>query len=163
MIPPTGDRWGRLQDLFLAATELPIEERERFITREASGDSALAAELAGMLAHHADGGSRIAAAIESVARHLTPVSAWVGRHCGPYRIVREVGRGGMGVVFEAVRDDDEYHKTVALKIAPPWTDAAAVHERFRFERQILAELEHPNIARFLDGGTEDGAPYFVME
>ena len=69
----------------------------------------------------------------------------------------------MGLVFEAVRDDDEYRKTVALKIAPPWTDAAAVRERFRLERQILAELEHPNIARFLDGGTEDGVPYFVME
>ena len=69
----------------------------------------------------------------------------------------------MGLVFEAVRDDDEYRKTVALKIAPPWTNAAAVRERFRLERQILAELEHPNIARFLDGGTESGVPYFVME
>jgi tetratricopeptide (TPR) repeat protein len=163
MIPLTGDRWLKLEALFLAAVDLPLEEREGFITRETGGDSALAAELAGMLAHHAGGGARIAAAIDAVARELTPVSAWVGRYCGPYRIVREIGRGGMGLVFEAVRDDDEYRKTVALKIAPPWTDAAMVRERFRFERQILAELEHPNIARFLDGGTADGAPYFVME
>src|SRR5262249_3905671 len=76
---------------------------------------------------------------------------------------REIGRGGMGLVFEAVRDDDEVRKTVAVKIAPPWHDAALVGERFRLERQILAELEHPHIARFLDSGTDDGIPYVVME
>jgi tetratricopeptide (TPR) repeat protein len=162
-IPLTDDRWQRLEALFLAAAELAPEERERFVARETSGDPLLRHELAGMLAHDADGGARISAAIECVARELSPVSAWIGRRCGHYRIVREIGRGGMGLVFEAVRADDEYRKTVALKIAPPWTDAATVRERFRFERQILAELEHPDIARFLDGGTEDGVPYFVME
>ena len=81
--------------------------------------------------------------------------------------MREIGRGGMGLVFEAVRDDQEYRKTVALKLAP-WSAAVTgrdleLRERFRLERQILAELEHPHIARLLDGGTQDGVPYFVME
>ena len=120
-------------------------------------------DLAGMLAHAADGGALIARAIDGVAALQSSAGSWIDRRVGPYRIVREIGRGGMGLVFEAVRDDDEYRKTVALKIAPPWIDAAALRERFRLERQILAELEHPNIARFLDGGTDDGLPYFVME
>jgi tetratricopeptide (TPR) repeat protein len=100
--------------------------------------------------------------VQVIAATAAPAGNWVGRRIGPYRIVREIGRGGMGLVFEAVRDD-EYHKRVALKVAPWWRDAALVVDRFRLERQILAELEHPNIARFLDGGSQDGVPYFVME
>ena len=163
MIPLTDESWRRLEALFLAAMELPPGEREDFAARETAGDPALARELAGMLGQGTDGGPRIAAAIEAVASDLATPGGWADRRCGPYRVIREIGRGGMGLVFEAVRDDDEYRKTVALKIAPPWTNAAAVRERFRLERQILAELEHPNIARFLDGGTEGGVPYFVME
>jgi eukaryotic-like serine/threonine-protein kinase len=163
VIPLTDDRWRRLESLFLAAVDLHPAERQSFVARETGGDPVLGRELAGMLAHDADGGQRIAAAIQTVASGLATLTAWAGSHCGPYRIIRESGRGGMGVVFEAVRDDAEYRKTVAVKIVPPWTDAAVVRERFRLERQILAELEHPNIARFLDGGTEHGMPYFVME
>src|SRR5262249_16934752 len=70
---------------------------------------------------------------------------------------------GMGVVFEAERDDREYTMRVALKIASSFGDSELLRERFRHERQILAELDHPNIARFLDGGSCDGLPYFVME
>jgi serine/threonine-protein kinase len=81
---------------------------------------------------------------------------------GAYRLVREIGRGGMGVVFEACRDD-EYRKTVALKVAPAWRDCETLGERLRHERQILAGLEHPNVARFLEGGSQDGVPYFAME
>src|SRR5205823_4613463 len=98
-----------------------------------------------------------------VAQSAAPDSGWIGRRCGPYRLVREVGRGGMGIVFEAARDDDEYRKRIALKIAPAWSDAHLMQERLRNERQILAGLEHPNIARFLDGGTEGGVPYIAME
>ena len=157
------DRWRRLESLFLEASDLPPDERPRFVDRETGGDGDLRRDLSGMLAHASDGGARIARAIDAVAGSLPGHSTWIGRHLGPYRVIREIGRGGMGLVFEAVRDDDEYRKTVAIKIAPPWMDAAAVRERFRLERQILAELEHPNIARFLDGGTEEGVPYFVME
>jgi len=156
------DRWRRLEALFTAACELPPDERSTFVETETADDPDLRRDLNGMLAHASDGGARIARAIAAGAAAF-PGPARIGRYLGPYRIIREIGRGGMGVVFEALRDDDEYRKTVALKVAPLWTDVASVRERFRLERQILAGLEHPNIARLLDGGTEDGVPYFVME
>ncbi len=83
---------------------------------------------------------------------------------GAYRLVRELGQGGMGTVFLAVRDDDAFHKRVALKILKRGMDTDSIVRRFRTERQILAGLDHPNIARLLDGGTTpDGRPYLVME
>jgi non-specific serine/threonine protein kinase/serine/threonine-protein kinase len=83
---------------------------------------------------------------------------------GPYRLVRELGRGGMGAVYLAVRADDAFQKRVAVKILKRGIDTDAVVSRFRNERQILAGLDHPNIARLIDGGTTaDGLPYFVME
>ncbi len=86
------------------------------------------------------------------------------RRIGPYRLVRELGQGGMGTVFLAVRDDDVFHKRVAVKLLKRGMDTDAIVQRFRAERQILAGLDHPNIARLLDGGTtDDGLPYLVME
>ena len=83
---------------------------------------------------------------------------------GTYRLVRELGQGGMGTVYLAVRDDDAFHKRVALKVLKRGMDTDAIVRRFRTERQILAGLDHPNIARLLDGGTTpDGRPYLVME
>jgi eukaryotic-like serine/threonine-protein kinase len=161
-LPLTEAHWRRLEALFHATCELPAAEREPFIARETAGDPGLEGELRGMLAHGTDAPLRIADVIGRVAASV-PAGEWTGRRLGPYRIVREIGRGGMGVVFEAARDDAEYRKTVAVKVPPEWLDAALVRERFRLERQILAELEHPNIARFLDGGSENGIPYFVME
>jgi WD40 repeat protein/serine/threonine protein kinase len=86
------------------------------------------------------------------------------RHIGPYRIMREIGRGGMGVVYLAYRADQEYLKLVAIKLVRPGPNSDEVVRRFRQERQILANLEHPNIAGLLDGGTtKEGWPYVVME
>jgi serine/threonine protein kinase len=83
---------------------------------------------------------------------------------GTYRLVREIGQGGMGTVYLAVRDDDAFHKRVALKVLKRGMDTDAIVRRFRTERQILAGLDHPNVARLLDGGTTpDGRPYLVME
>jgi TolB-like protein/Tfp pilus assembly protein PilF/tRNA A-37 threonylcarbamoyl transferase component Bud32 len=88
----------------------------------------------------------------------------IGEHIGPYRLVRELGGGGMGAAYLAVRADAEYEKAVAIKVIKRGMDTEAVLRRFRHERQILANLDHPNIARLLDGGTtSDGLPYFVME
>lgn len=88
----------------------------------------------------------------------------VGRHVGPYRIQREVGRGGMGTVYEAWRADGEFNHRVAIKLIKGGLDRDFVLRRFRNERQILAALDHPNIGRLLGGGTtDDGNPYFVME
>jgi len=157
------ESWSRLESLFHAASVLEGEEQERFIEGETTGDPALRSELRDLLRHAGSAGKRIAAVVEQVAVRAAGGSNWAGRIFGPYRIVREIGRGGMGIVFEACRDDSEYFKRVALKVAPDWRDLDWLRERFRNERQILARLEHPNIARFLDGGTENGIPYFAME
>jgi len=86
------------------------------------------------------------------------------RRFGPYRLVREIGRGGMGVVYEATRDDAEFERRVAIKVLPAALASATHDERFRFERQVLAGLDHPNIARLFDAGTsDDDVPYLVME
>jgi serine/threonine protein kinase len=157
------ESWSHLESLFHAASVLEGEEQEHFIECETTGNPVLRGELRDLLRHANSAGARIAAAVERVAERAAGGSNWVGRIFGPYRIVREIGRGGMGIVFEAYRDDSEYYKRVALKVAPDWRDLDWLRERFRNERQILARLEHPNIARFLDGGTENGIPYFAME
>src|SRR5262249_40010969 len=87
-----------------------------------------------------------------------------GIRLGAYRLIEELGRGGMGSVYLAERDDDQFRKQVAVKIVKRGMDTREVLSRFRHERQILASLEHPYIARLLDGGTTpDGRPFFVME
>src|SRR5207253_391487 len=89
--------------------------------------------------------------------------ALAGSRIGPYKIIREIGRGGMGTVYLAARADD-FEKRVAIKLIKRGMDTDEILSRFRNERQILANLDHPNIARLLDGGTTtDGLPYFVME
>src|SRR6185295_13111132 len=101
---------------------------------------------------------RAAAAVAGVE------AAWTGRRIGPYRIVRPLGHGGMGAVYLAVREDAEFHKQVAIKTLKFELDSGPAVARFRHERQILAHLEHPHIARLLDGGTTDhGTPYIVLE
>src|SRR6185436_17674912 len=93
-----------------------------------------------------------------------PEQDLAGRRIGPYRLTRLLGHGGMGAVYLGVRDDDQYQKQVAIKLLKRGMDTDFMLSRFRQERQILANLEHPFIARMLDGGaTEDGLPYFVME
>ena len=88
----------------------------------------------------------------------------IGRRLGAYQIEREVGRGGMGAVYEAIRADQEFKMRVAIKLVKRGMDTDFILRRFRTERQILAALDHPHIARLLDGGTtDDGLPYFVME
>src|SRR5262245_2635065 len=86
------------------------------------------------------------------------------RRIGPYKLIREIGHGGMGTVYLAARADQQYQKRVAIKVIKAGMDNEEVVRRFRRERQILASLDHPNVARLLDGGaTEEGLPYFVME
>src|SRR4051812_23094578 len=93
-----------------------------------------------------------------------PKDGLIGRTIGSYLIIQQIGRGGMGTVYRAVRADGEFQIEVAIKFVSRGMDSGLVSERFRKERQILAKLEHPNIARLLDGGTTDhGLAYFVME
>ena len=99
--------------------------------------------------------------LESFVEEKDPM---LGRRLGSYRIEREIGRGGMGAVYEASRADNEFNKRAAIKLVKRGMDTDFILRRFRKERQILAALDHPHIAGLLDGGTtEDGLPYFVME
>ena len=96
---------------------------------------------------------------------MAPPTSRAGRRVGVYQIIEEIGHGGMGEVYRAVRADGQYTKEVAVKLVRGGFDyGVSCLERFRNERQILASLDHPNIARLLDGGTtDDGVPYLVME
>lgn len=159
--------WERLQDLFSRAIELPANERESFVRRECQDDAAMAEEVLSLIA--CDLGTAtgpltnaMGTAIDLTTRDRR--SAMVGKKVGAYRITDVLGFGGTGSVYLGERADDRYSAKVAIKIV----DSAAVHPelsmRFRAERQILANLNHPNIARLIDAGeTEDGRPYLVME
>ncbi len=165
-LEPT-ERWRRLKDAFAAAAEAPAEEREAVLARACAGDGALAAEVRQLLAAHDGGGAAIERVVAGEARALVTdrgTAAFAGRRIGAYEIVREIGSGGMGTVFLARRADAVYEAEVALKIVRPGLFSGDALRRFRAERQALASLAHPGIARLLDGGTTDeGLPYFVME
>jgi len=154
----------RIDNLFLAAVELPSEERSAFLRANCGGDVLLQMEVESLLASDVGDDSDIEDVVRTVAASLFDTQDLIGQRLGLYRIIREIGRGGMGSVYLAVRDDAEYHKEVAIKIVRRGFDTADVLERFRYERQILAHLEHPYIARLFDGGTTPaGVPFFVME
>jgi eukaryotic-like serine/threonine-protein kinase len=163
------ERWNQIEGLFLQAVELPQQDRERFLAEVCKGDETLRQELNSLLACDTPETPLVSGsflppgdALDDTTSDATADS--VGRRIGPYRLLRLLGRGGMGSVHLAVRDDDHYHKEVAIKLLKRGMDTDLMLRRFRQERQILANLEHPFIARLLDGGaTDDGLPYFVME
>jgi len=156
-----------VEELFHSAAELQPAEQPAFLAGACGGDERLHASVSSLLAAARE--SSIAwnsTALQWEARNsaLDSLPGVPGQFFGPYRIVRRVAAGGMSMVYEAVRDDDEFHKRVAIKFVHRGLDEAGLAERFRSERQILAQLEHPYIARLLDGGTTpDGVPYLVME
>src|SRR5262249_47711552 len=145
--------WQRVQELFLEAIDLPATERVRFLEQCSISDPDVFTEVESLLAADTDSHCPIENAIQDEAASLLESRMLIGERLGIYRIVREIGRGGMGAVYLAVRDDHEYSKEVALKVVKRGMDTAEVLERFRYERQILANLEHPYIARLFDGGT----------
>jgi serine/threonine protein kinase len=159
--------WRRIEDLFGRALELPPGERAAFLDGACEGDVSLRREVEALLASHQRAGDFIQSpAFEDGLKVITqPESPLAeGHRIGPYQVIRELGRGGMGAVYLAARADDEYKKQVAIKIVKRGMDSEEVLDRFRNERQILASLDHPNIARLFDGGaTKDGLPFFVME
>ncbi|HST27972.1 MAG TPA: serine/threonine-protein kinase [Rudaea sp.] len=157
-------QFARLQELFDAAIALAPDERERFMDMTCTGDAALRTELEALLAADAQAHDPLAASIaQGTVEHFDSGVPWLGRRIGNYRILREIGRGGMGNVFLAERADAEYESRVAIKLIRGFPTSAAL-ERLRRERQLLAGLVHPRIARLLDGGTTDeGQPYLVME
>ena len=159
------DRFQRCEELFHAALPLSEQERAAFLQRSCPEDPELRSEVERLLAAHERAGDFISSpALAAEPAGSAADSSWVGGHVGPYRIVREIGRGGMGAVYLAERADGQYEQRVALKVIKRGMDTEQVLVRFRAERQILASLDHPNIARLLDGGsTAQGVPFFAME
>ncbi|HUA58659.1 MAG TPA: serine/threonine-protein kinase [Verrucomicrobiae bacterium] len=161
-------RWSELQRLYHAALERPAEERASFIEQASAHDEGLRRDLQSLLAHdQADDDFLDEPAIGVAARELTgetgPPSMERGSLIGCYKILEQIARGGMGVVYRA---EQQYpvRRTVALKVIRPGMDSAHVIARFQAERQALALMDHPNIARALDAGaTSQGRLYFVME
>lgn len=162
-------RWQRIEELFLAALERGEAERASFLREATVADPSLHAEVAAMLAAHAR--SR-PLAIEAqfitdrpdASTTQTSPAGGVGMRLGPYRLLERIGRGGMGEVYRAERVDGHYKQTVAVKVVRAGFVTPELLRRFRAERQILARLQHANIARLLDGAVgEDGLPYLAME
>jgi eukaryotic-like serine/threonine-protein kinase len=172
----TPERYKQVRDLASSVLDRPEAERRAYLAAACAGDETLRAEVSSLLAaerevqglpflddlaaaavlgHAGTGPTTDAGALETLPS---------GSRIGAYEIVDVIGRGGMGVVYRAVRADEAYRQVVAVKVIRRGMETPAAQRRFREERQILAALEHPGIARLLDGGTtEDGLPYLVME
>ena len=159
----SASRREEIEAVFEDALDQPTGARETWLAARCGADASLRSEVAALLAAHArsDGILDRPPPVQTDAGDLDPVR---DRRIGPYRVIRELGRGGMGVVYLAERADGEYRRRVAIKLLRDSPDADELHRRFLAERQILASLGHPNIAQLLDGGTTDGQlPYLVME
>lgn len=166
------DRWKQIDTIFAQALERPGEERTAFLEAACGGDDALRAEVEALLEasrasdeYWADSGRTMVGRVWSA---IAPDSATADvsdpETIASYRVLRRIGRGGMGSVFLAERADGAYEQRVAIKLLRPGVDTGDVIRRFLAERQILASLEHPGIARLLDGGTaRDALPFLVME
>ncbi len=157
------DRWRQVQNVLYGAIELPEERQEDYIKECCAEDASLYAEVAALLEAH----RKASTFIESPAIHGFPKD-WpdglVGAQFGAYQLQERIGEGGMGAVYRAERNDGQFTQQVAVKLVQPGLGSQELLRRLRGERQILASLNHPNIARLLDGGVSaDGQPYVVME
>jgi eukaryotic-like serine/threonine-protein kinase len=176
------DLWDKLDEIFSAAIELPVPERSAFLDKHCGGDMELRREADRLLLSAESAGAFIESPVWTDSRFIDTSAKnalsnslgegtngndpdpLVGQRIGAYRLAREIGRGGMGAVYLGERDDGEFRQRVAIKLIKRGMDSDFIVRRFRHERQILASLEHPFIARLVDGGTtSDGTPYFVME
>ena len=156
--------WPHVRRLFDQALDLPPGERAAFVAAQAL-DAVSRAELRSLLSHHDDATEGEPLLRNPLAPASAPEASRAGERLGPWVIVGPLGVGGMGEVFEARRADGSYEGRAAIKVLKRSAgDSAAVLHRFMQERQALARLEHPHIARLLDAGLSgDGLPYFVME
>ncbi len=154
------ERWRKIEQWMNEALELPPAERTAFLESVCPDDEALRREVAALLAHHEPAQAWIG---DLTASLFAPEPPAAPERIGPFRILREIGQGGMGTVYLAKRDDGQFEQRVALKVLRAGYDPEAAR-RFLAERQVLSRLEHPNIARLIDGGiAADGRPYFAME
>ncbi|MFN7927796.1 MAG: protein kinase [Blastocatellia bacterium] len=160
------NRWREIERLFDETLELPEADRAAFLAHACCGDESLQREVYSLLAAHEQANGFLAshAAPLPAKQILQRPAASTTERIGPYQLLRELAQGGMGSVWLAQRADEQYHQQVAIKLLKTGTNNPDIAGRLRHERQILADLNHPNIARLLDGGmTESGQPYLVME
>jgi serine/threonine protein kinase/Tfp pilus assembly protein PilF len=162
----TPEQWQNVKDKIDSLLALETSQRSAYLDQIAESDPQLRRELESLVVSHRDMAAdflNVPVFAGSVAP-ISPAASLIGQRLGAYQIVSEIGKGGMGEVYRALRVDDQYHKEVAIKVIRAGRESAFVISRFKNERQILAKLEHPNIARLLDGGTTpEGVPYLVME
>ena len=166
----TPERWRQVEEIFQGALDRSPDERSQFVILACGDDESLRHDVQLLLRQHDSAGELLEqplyantelGMLESLVEDKDPM---IGRRLGSYRVEREIGRGGMGAVYEASRADKEFNKRAAIKLVKRGMDTDFILRRFRKERQILAALDHPHIGGLLDGGTtEDGLPYFVME
>ena len=167
----TGEDWRAVKAIVGGALDLPPAERPGYVATRCGGDGALRAEVESLLTHAVSAGDRyevplMTTGVFRAALHAEDpgLGSMVGRHIGAYKVVAEIGRGGMGAAFLGERADRAFQRQVAIKVIKRGMDTDGILRRFLHERQILASLSHPNIATLLDGGTtDDDRPYFVME
>jgi serine/threonine protein kinase len=167
----TPERWVRVREIFDGALERPAKDRAAYLRVLCAGDDDLRRDVESLLASHDTSRDFL----ETPAVHLSAVLSSTGAgaedgdypagyRLGPYQLERRIGRGGMGSVWLATRFDPEFHRSVAIKLVKRGMDSQEILRRFRMERQVLASLDHPNIALLIDGGsTPEGLPYLVME
>ena len=174
-------QWAKVEAIFQGALERPLRARDAYLDDACAGDRELRAEVDGLLEEHATEPEFMEAPLVEPPRDLPPISltpdsghrsGHSGEHTsghdggriGQYRIVREIGAGGMGMVYLAMHEGPGFERAVALKVIRRGLDTDDVLRRFQLERRILAALKHPNVAHLIDAGqTPDGRPYFVMD
>jgi eukaryotic-like serine/threonine-protein kinase len=155
----TTEQWREVEQVLAAAMDLPEQDRGAYLDRICEHRPAIRSEVDSLLAAHSEAGDFIEAAIA----HEIAGAPLISRRIGPYKLVKELGRGGMATVYLGRRDDGQFSKDVAVKLIGAVRSPDSLR-RFEEERRILATLEHPNIARLLDGGvTDDGLQYIIME
>jgi len=159
--------WADAKRVFEAALDLPEADRAAFVDQACSGNTALLEEVRSLLTWHKGSTGFLetpAGRVGDMPTEAASAVRLIGKSVGPWRILDVVGSGGMGVVYRAERADAAFRRHAALKVVRPGPDSPQIVERFRLERETLASLDHPNIARLMDGGTTtDGQPFFVME
>ncbi len=164
----TPEEWRKIREILEQALETSPKDRPAFLEMSCAGDPSLRHEVESLIASNeqARSGFLESSALHAAAAAVTSpdVESLTGKRIGSYQIIEEIGHGGMGTVYLAIRADDHYRKQVAIKLVRGGLGDAFRMHRFKAERQILADLDHPNIARLLDGGAlDDGQPYVVME
>jgi serine/threonine protein kinase/tetratricopeptide (TPR) repeat protein len=163
--PLAPERWQRVNQLFLDAVDRPPAARAAWLDEQCAGDDELRREVESLLSADMppESDTPLVHAVDAAIAQTAAARVGAAQLVGPYRILRKIGEGGMATVFLAVRDGDDFAQRVAIKVVRSTLGGEAL-QRFRAERQILASLEHPSIARLLDGGTTpDGTAYLAME